>query len=48
VSLTESERLVTEEIERRRDELVALATDLINFDTILRDLDDPPREEAIL
>jgi len=46
--LTESERLVTEEVERRRDELVALATDLIGFDTITRDIDDPPREEANL
>lgn len=48
MSLTVSERLVTEEIERRRDELVALATDLIDFDTISRDLEDPPREEADL
>jgi acetylornithine deacetylase len=48
VSLTESERLVTKEIERRRDALVALATDLIGFDTISRDVDDPPREEANL
>jgi acetylornithine deacetylase len=48
LSLTESERLVTEEIERRRDELVALATDLIGFDTTSRDLEDPPREEANL
>ena len=48
VSLTDDERLVTEEIERRRDELVALATDLIGFDTTSRDLEDPPREEADL
>ena len=40
--------MVTEEIERRRDDLVALATDLIGFDTISRDPDDPPREEADL
>jgi acetylornithine deacetylase len=48
VSLTEGERLATEEIERRRDDLVALATDLIGFDTISRDIEDPPREEADL
>jgi acetylornithine deacetylase len=48
VGLTESERLVTEEIDRRRDELVDLATHLIGFDTTSRDLEDPPREEADL
>jgi acetylornithine deacetylase len=48
VSLTESESLVTKEIERRHDDLVALATDLIGFDTTSRNLDDPPREEADL
>jgi len=48
VSLTERERLITEEIENRRDDLVTLATDLIGFNTISRDLDDPPRDEADL
>ena len=48
-SLTESERRIMDEIERRRDELVALASDLIAFDTTARDHnDDPAREEAAL
>src|SRR5207249_750990 len=33
---------------RRRDELVALASDLIAFDTTARAVGDPPREEAAL
>lgn len=48
MSLTKSEKFVTEEIERRREELVVLATELIGFDTTSRDLDDPPRNEADL
>jgi acetylornithine deacetylase/succinyl-diaminopimelate desuccinylase-like protein len=48
VSLTERERLTTEEIEQHHDDFVALATDLISFNTTSRDLKDPPREEADL
>ncbi|HLL49587.1 MAG TPA: M20/M25/M40 family metallo-hydrolase [Thermomicrobiales bacterium] len=48
-SLTDSERQIMEEIARRRDELVALASDLIAFDTTAREHnDDPAREEAAL
>src|SRR5471030_741165 len=46
--LSEREQLVCSEIERRRDELVELATDLIGFDTTARNVGDPPREEAAL
>ena len=46
--LSEREQLVCDEIERRRDELVALAADLIAFDTTARNVGDPPREEAAL
>ena len=35
-------------IAARRDELVALASDLIAFDTTARSVDDPPRDEAAL
>jgi acetylornithine deacetylase/succinyl-diaminopimelate desuccinylase-like protein len=48
-SLTDSERQIMEEIARRRDELVTLASDLIAFDTTAREHnDDPAREEAAL
>jgi acetylornithine deacetylase len=48
VSLGARERRVVDEIERRSDELVALASDLIRFDTTAREPDDPPRDEAPL
>jgi acetylornithine deacetylase len=48
VGLTETEGLVTQEIRRRRDDLVALAAALVGFDTTSRDPDDPPRDEADL
>ena len=48
MSLTETERRVVDEIERRTDELVALAADLIRFDTTARDPSDPPRDEMAL
>ena len=48
MGLSESERRVVEEIERGRDELVALASDLIAFDTTAREPDDPPRQEREL
>ena len=45
--MTDNERLVVDEIERRRDDLVALARDLIGFDTTAREqTDDPARDEA--
>ena len=48
-ALTDDERLVMDEIARRRGELVALASDLIGFDTTARERnDDPPRDEAAL
>lgn len=46
--LSGAERRVTGEIERRRGDLVALAADLIGFDTTAREPGDPPREEAPL
>jgi len=42
------EQRVLAEIEARSDELVALAGDLIRFDTTAREPDDPPRDEAAL
>ncbi|MEJ7570078.1 MAG: ArgE/DapE family deacylase [Gaiellaceae bacterium] len=42
------EQRVLAEIERRSDDLVALAGDLIRFDTTAREPDDPPRDEAAL
>jgi acetylornithine deacetylase len=48
-NLTERERRVMEAIAARRDELVALASDLIGFNTIAREHnDDPARDEAAL
>jgi acetylornithine deacetylase len=44
----ERERSIVGEIERRQDELLALASDLIAFDTTARTPDDPPRQEAAL
>ena len=46
---TETERRVMDEIARRRDELITLASDLIGFDTTARQQnDDPPSDEAAL
>src|SRR6266508_4609943 len=43
------ERRIVDEVERRRDEVVELATDLIAFDTTAREsVDSPAREEAAL
>ena len=45
----DSERQIMDEIARRRDELVALASELIAFDTTAREHnDDPARDEAAL
>jgi acetylornithine deacetylase len=49
VTLNELERRVVDEIERRSDELVALLSDLIAFDTTTRsELNSPARDEAAL
>lgn len=46
--LTDLERQVFDEVARRRDELVELASELIRFDTEARQPGDPPRQEAAL
>jgi acetylornithine deacetylase len=46
VALTTSERAVCEEIASRGDDLVALASDLIGFDTTAREVGEPARDEA--
>ncbi len=48
MSLSELERRIADEIGRRRDELVELASALIRFDTEAREQNDPPRQEAAL
>jgi acetylornithine deacetylase len=48
MALSEVERLVCDEIERRSDDLVELASALIAFDTTAREVGDPPRDEAAL
>ncbi|MBA3567370.1 MAG: ArgE/DapE family deacylase [Actinobacteria bacterium] len=49
MSLTTRERTVVEHIAEREDELVALVSDLIGFDTTARAApDDPPRDERAL
>jgi acetylornithine deacetylase len=46
--LNQQEQLVSDEIGRRRAELVGLATDLIGYDTTAGNVGDPPRAEAAL
>ena len=48
MALTDREREIADEIERRRDELVQLTADLVGFDTTARNVGDPPRDEARL
>src|SRR4051794_987324 len=48
MGLSDVERSVCEAIESRTDELVALASTLIGFDTTAREPGDPPRQEAAL
>lgn len=48
MALSDDERRICAGLEQRRDELVALASDLIGFDTTARDVGDPPRQEAAL
>jgi acetylornithine deacetylase len=47
-SRTTAEQRVLDAIEQRTDELVALTTTLIGFDTTARGPDDPPRDERAL
>ena len=46
--LSDPEHPIVAEIERRRDELVELTSDLVGFDTTARNPEDPPRDEAAL
>jgi acetylornithine deacetylase len=48
VALSEQEQRVADEIARRQDELVELASTLIRFDTTARNPEDPPRQERAL
>lgn len=48
MALDDAERRVVEHIAGRRDELVALASELIAFDTTAGGVGDPSREEAAL
>ena len=48
MGLSDREQKIVAEIERRRDDLVALASDLVGFDTTARTPQDPPRDEAKL
>jgi acetylornithine deacetylase len=48
MALTDEERRVCQAITARREDLVALATRLIGFDTTARNPGDPPRQEAEL
>jgi acetylornithine deacetylase len=48
VGLTDREREIIDEIERRRDDLVELTADLVGFDTTSRNVGDPARDEAKL
>ncbi|MFN8223792.1 MAG: M20/M25/M40 family metallo-hydrolase [Gaiellales bacterium] len=46
--LTDQEATVVDALSGKRDEIVALATDLIGFDTTARDLGEPARQETEL
>ncbi len=48
MSLSDAERSVCEAIESQGQQLVALASDLIGFDTTAREVGDPPRDEVAL
>ena len=48
MGLTDAERSVCAAIDAQRDELVAFASALVEFDTTARDPGDPPRQEAAL
>jgi acetylornithine deacetylase len=46
--LSDREQGIIDAIASRRDDLVALTSDLISFDTTARNVEDPPRQEAAL
>ena len=48
MAITDAEQAVCSAIEQQRDRLVALATDLIAFDTTARETTDPPRDERAM
>jgi acetylornithine deacetylase len=48
MALSDGERKVCDAIAERREELVALASALIAFDTTARNVGDPPRQETAL
>ena len=48
MALTSAERAVCDQIERGREELAELASELIGFDTTAREVGDPARQEAEL
>ena len=48
MSLSAGERRIVDEIERRADELIELASDLVRFDTTAREPGAPARDEAAL
>ncbi len=48
MGLTDQEQQVVDAVGARRDELVALTTELIAFDTTARNPGDPARDEALL
>ncbi len=48
MSLSDGERRICDAVAERRDELVALASELIGFDTTARTVGEPPREETAL
>jgi acetylornithine deacetylase len=48
LALNDGERRLVDELAERREDVVALASDLIAFDTTARHVGDPPREETAL
>lgn len=46
--LTDREQAIVDAIQARRDDLVALTTELVGFDTTARDVGDPARDEVAL
>jgi len=48
MALSDGERRICDAVAERRNDVVALASTLIGFDTTARNVGDPPREEAAL
>ena len=48
MALGDGERRICDAVAERRDELVALASELIGFDTTARTVGEPPRQEVAL